>query len=692
LAAALAVTSSLFALFACRSDGSGGTDPAADPPEIVVAATDVAMFAGAGGAAPAERTVPVTSANGAGLTGLSLSVAHQEGPAAWLSATLDRPTAPATITLAATTNGLAAGVYTAVVQLTSSTTDVQPVDLDVRLTLTGFVVRQTDGATLVSESGGKDELLVSLAAPTTSSVVLEVSNDRPEEAIVSPGTLTFTANDWSDAQTVVVTGVDDAEPDGDRTSTLTISVDAEASDDAFDVLPSHTIVVTTADDDTPTDHDTALLVTQTGGSTAVSESGTTDELRVALNRRPATNVVLTVTSDRSAEATVTPARLTFTPGNWSTAQTVTVTGVQDGSRDGDQVSRVTIAVDAAASDAAFAAADPVTVSVTTLEDDDSTDNDDGAGAEEVELQPLPGATDVRPTAIDRHGRVVGTSGGRAVIWEEGVPTALPGLPGDFEEGATSINDAGQIVGVAYAAEDDHLKPYRALLWQDGQVIDLGTLPGHTGARANHIDNAGRIVGHSEISVDPPPNAPRRRTLTAVVWFDGEIRALPTPEGFPTAPNADFSNSAGLVLGTSVEDDGEPYGRHIVWDANGEILWSGGGPGDGAGILNHWVGITEAGDAYVTDTEHQELEFHWRDGGPTGWASEPPKKFIASVSPGGLLVGGVWVDYPDELEWGYWKNGEFFAIEDEEGCSLIGDGGHVVCGASVRKIDLGASSP
>nr|MCU0875084.1 dockerin type I domain-containing protein [Pirellulaceae bacterium] len=85
--------------------------------------------------------------------------------------------------------------------------------------------------------------------------------------------------------------------------------------------------------------------------------------------QPATNVGLSVTSGDPGEATVSPAVLTFTPANWNVPQTVTVTGVDDSDRDGDQVTSLTIAVDAAQSDDGFAAVAARTVLVTTSDDD-----------------------------------------------------------------------------------------------------------------------------------------------------------------------------------------------------------------------------------------------------------------------------------------------------------------------------------
>ena len=81
-------------------------------------------------------------------------------------------------------------------------------------------------------------------------------------------------------------------------------------------------------------------ITQTGGSNAVAETGTTDTFTIVPNAQPASNVVLTVTSSDTGEATVnTP--LTFTSGNWNTPQTVTVTGVDDNIIDGTASSTIT---------------------------------------------------------------------------------------------------------------------------------------------------------------------------------------------------------------------------------------------------------------------------------------------------------------------------------------------------------------
>jgi hypothetical protein len=101
----------------------------------------------------------------------------------------------------------------------------------------------------------------------------------------------------------------------------------------------------------------------------VSESGTTATFTVVLDSQPSSDVVFDVTSGDTSEATLSTAALTFTSSNWNTAQTVTVTGVDDSLIDGDIVSTTTVSVNDGSSDNAFDGLSDQTVSVTTQDDD-----------------------------------------------------------------------------------------------------------------------------------------------------------------------------------------------------------------------------------------------------------------------------------------------------------------------------------
>ena len=226
----------------------------------------------------------------------------------------------------------------------------------------GFTVSEPDGSTSVTEAGDTDTFTVVLNAQPDSDVVLSItSSDTGEATANSP--LTFTSANWDTAQVVTVTGVDDDLIDGTISSNLLIAIVDASSDDDFDAVADQTVSVSTTDDDVA-----GFTVSEPDGSTTVTEAGDTDTFTVVLNAQPSSNVVLSISSSDTGEATVTSS-LTFTSANWDTAQVVTVTGVDDDLIDGTITSTTTISVDDANSDDNFDAVADQTVSVSTTDDD-----------------------------------------------------------------------------------------------------------------------------------------------------------------------------------------------------------------------------------------------------------------------------------------------------------------------------------
>ncbi|HID98684.1 MAG TPA: hypothetical protein EYP59_00105, partial [Thiotrichaceae bacterium] len=119
---------------------------------------------------------------------------------------------------------------------------------------------------------------------------------------------------------------------------------------------------------TISDNDTAGL-TLSKTTASVNESGTTNTFTVVLDSKPASNVVMSVSSSDTGEVTVSPATLTFTPSNWNTAQTLTLTGIDDIATDGDQTSTITLSVNDASSDDQYDPLADKTVNVTTVDND-----------------------------------------------------------------------------------------------------------------------------------------------------------------------------------------------------------------------------------------------------------------------------------------------------------------------------------
>ena len=116
---------------------------------------------------------------------------------------------------------------------------------------------------------------------------------------------------------------------------------------------------------TVTDNDDAAVTVVPDTGLPVGEGGT-GTYTVVLDSEPSGAVTVTAASADSGAVTVTPTVLTFTTGNWDTAQTVTVTAVDDNDADDESVD---VSYTAASADAAYngLAGDVVTVTVT---DDD----------------------------------------------------------------------------------------------------------------------------------------------------------------------------------------------------------------------------------------------------------------------------------------------------------------------------------
>ncbi|WP_461643850.1 MBG domain-containing protein [Labilibaculum euxinus] len=100
----------------------------------------------------------------------------------------------------------------------------------------------------------------------------------------------------------------------------------------------------------------------------IDENAGTGTFTVVLDVQPSNDVVFDVASDKTEEATVDKATLTFTSANWDTPQTVTVTGVDD-DIDRDDTATITVMVKDASSDDPFDALTDQTAGITLTDDD-----------------------------------------------------------------------------------------------------------------------------------------------------------------------------------------------------------------------------------------------------------------------------------------------------------------------------------
>src|SRR5258705_6282723 len=84
--------------------------------------------------------------------------------------------------------------------------------------------------------------------------------------------------------------------------------------------------------------------------------------------QPTANVTIGLSSSDLTEGTVAPGSVTFTPGNWNMAQTVTVTGVDDFGVDGN-VPYTIVTAAATSTDGIYNGLDAADVGVTNTDDD-----------------------------------------------------------------------------------------------------------------------------------------------------------------------------------------------------------------------------------------------------------------------------------------------------------------------------------
>jgi hypothetical protein len=220
-------------------------------------------------------------------------------------------------------------------------------------------VTQSGGSTAVTEGGATDTVSVVLSKQPTANVSVTV-NGGADVNVAGPGgtlagsaTLTFTPSNWNTAQTVTVAAVNDTAVEGPETANLTFS--ASSTDASYNNLAIAPVPVAVTDNDQAVA--ASVTVTQSGGSTAVTEGGATDTVSVVLSKQPTANVSVTVNGGADVNVAgpggtlAGSATLTFTPSNWNTAQTVTVSAVNDTLVEGPETANLTFS--ASSTDASY---------------------------------------------------------------------------------------------------------------------------------------------------------------------------------------------------------------------------------------------------------------------------------------------------------------------------------------------------
>ncbi len=204
---------------------------------------------------------------------------------------------------------------------------------------------------VTTEAGGTATFTVSLSSAPSDAITVDLASNNTEEGSVSPAQLMFTADDFG-AKTVTITGVDDFVVDGSKAFTIHVSSSFAEAD----------VSVTNQDDDV------AGFVVSPNSGLITTGAGGTATFDVKLLSEPLGAVTIPLASDDTDQGTIDKSSLTFDASNWDQAQTVTITGVDDGVHNGN-VAYSIVTGGAASGDMTYLGMNPDDVFVTNLDRD-----------------------------------------------------------------------------------------------------------------------------------------------------------------------------------------------------------------------------------------------------------------------------------------------------------------------------------
>lgn len=207
---------------------------------------------------------------------------------------------------------------------------------------------------VTTESGGVVRFRLVASSKPSADIVIPVSSSNTAEGTVTVSSVTFTPADWNTVHDVYAVGVDDDIDDGDITYQVIFGA-ATSADPNYGGLDLPDLTVTNKDDDT-----VGVIVGTPQPKAETHEWGGQATVDVRLASKPSSNVTVPVSVSSATEAEASTTLLTFTPSNWSSAQTITVTGKDDGVEDLDAGYLLVLGATSSA-DASYTGIDPADV-------------------------------------------------------------------------------------------------------------------------------------------------------------------------------------------------------------------------------------------------------------------------------------------------------------------------------------------
>lgn len=226
------------------------------------------------------------------------------------------------------------------------------------------ILVEPTGGLVVDENGASDQFVVSLTEEPTAVVTVAITSGDLSEFSVAPDEVQFAPGDWA-PRTVVVTGVDDDEADGNILGRI-ITAPAVSADLRYHGINPSDVGVTNLD------NEMVQISVTPAGSIDTSEDGTQAIITLRLSAPPTADVVVPVVNPDASEWSLDRSELRFTPADWATAQVLTVTGVNDFEIDGDQFGVIGLSP-AVSADPLYNGIDPIDVPAVNRDNDAMAD-------------------------------------------------------------------------------------------------------------------------------------------------------------------------------------------------------------------------------------------------------------------------------------------------------------------------------
>ena len=341
---------------------------------VTVGASSDAAVEGTDYATVAAQTITISAGTASGSTTFTLTPTDDS---------FDEPTQ----TLSITGGGLAGVTFTNTsVGITDN--DATP---EIDLSVDTATVGEGEGATTITVTATVDDATIRFDEAKTVRVSVAGSGNNGVVGFtaVDPFDVTITAGAVSGSATFSLAPVDDNVDGPNETVTVSGTL-------AGVTVTSATVSLT--DDDS-----VGFTITQSSGSTSVTENGGTDTYTVKLNTQPTATVAIQLSV--TGPVTLSTRTIAFLPSTWNSAQTITVTGVNDNLDNTGGSRTATITHDVSAQDAKYHALPNRDITVTVTDDDAapsaitlSVDADTNTGGTQTTVGEGGGAKTVEVTA------------------------------------------------------------------------------------------------------------------------------------------------------------------------------------------------------------------------------------------------------------------------------------------------------